>query len=216
MNGLVCGVESGFQEASGIFTRVSLLEYSAASDQDFSTRADDVGDGVVMDAAVYFDAKTEPARVPDFREQLNFLQGRVDKGLTTEAGVHAHNKDMMNQRKNLIEGVDRCGRVYDYSRLTSVRCDQMKGAIEMDAGFLVDGDPIRAGFGKGGDELVRPFNHEMAIERNSRDSAKRSHDGGPDCDVGDEMTIHHVHMQDRGSTFHSGLGFCTEAGEVSR
>jgi hypothetical protein len=54
----------------------------------------------------------------------------------------------------------------------------MKGAIEMDAGFLVDGDPISAGFGKCGYELVRPFNHEMTIERNFRDFAKRSNDGG--------------------------------------
>ena len=73
-------------------------------------------------------------------------------------GVHAHDQDMMNQRKNLIESMDRCGRVYNYSGLASVRCDQMKGAIEMDAGFLVDGDPISAGFGKCGYELVRPFN----------------------------------------------------------
>jgi hypothetical protein len=169
-----------------------------------------------MDAAVDFNAEAEPARLPDFRQQLNLLQGRVDKGLATEAGVHAHDKDMMNQRKNLIEGVDRCGRIYNYSGLASVRCDQMKGAIEMDAGFLVDGDPISAGFGKCGYELVRPINHEMAIERNFRDFAKRSNDGWPDRDIRDEMTIHNVHVENGGSPFDSGLGFRAEASEVSR
>jgi hypothetical protein len=123
---------------------------------------------------------------------------------------------MMNQRKNLIEGVDRCGRVYDYSGLASVRCDQMKGAIEMDAGFLVDGDPIGAGFGKCGDEVVRPFNHEMTIEWNFRDFAKRRHDRRPDRDIRDEVAIHHVHVEDGGSPFDSGLGFCAEASEVGR
>jgi hypothetical protein len=149
-----------------------------------------------MNAAVNFNAEAEPAGLPDFRQQLNLLQGRVDKGLATEAGVHAHDKDMMNQRKNLIEGVDRCGRVYDYSGLASVRCDQMKGAIEMDAGFLVDGDPISAGFGKCRYKFVRPINHEMAIERNFRDFAKRGYDRRPDRDIRDEVAIHHVHVED--------------------
>jgi len=123
---------------------------------------------------------------------------------------------MMNQGKNLIEGVDRCGRVYDYSGLASVGGDQMKGAIEMDAGFLVDGDPFSAGFGKCGYELIRPFNHEMAIEWDFRDFAKRSYDGGPDRDVRDEMTIHHIHVENGGSPFDSGLGLRAEASEVSR
>jgi len=216
LNGLLCGVESGFQELPGISTGLSMLEYSAARDQDLGTGTHYVSDGFVMDATVNFDAEAEPAGLPDFRKQLNLLQGRVDKGLPTEAGVHAHDKDMMNQRKNLIEGVDRCGRVYDHSRLTSVGGDQMKGAIEMDAGFLVDGDPISAGFGKCQYEFVWTFNHEMTIERNSRDFAKRSYDGGADRDVRDEMTIHNVHVENGGSPFDSGLGFRAEASEVSR
>jgi hypothetical protein len=213
---LICGVESGLQELPGIFTWVPQLEYGATSDQDLGTGTHYVGDCLVMDATVNFNAEAEPAGLPDFRQRLNFLQGRVDKGLATEAGVHAHDKDMMNQRKNLIEGVDWCGRVYDYSGFASVRCDQMKGAIEMDAGFLVDGDPISPGFGKCGDELVRLFHHEMTIEWNFRDFAKRSYDRRPDRDVRDEMTIHNVHVENGGSPFDSGLGFRAEASEVSR
>jgi hypothetical protein len=216
LNGLLCGVESGFQELPGISTGISMLEYSAACDQYLRTGTHYVANRLVMDAAVDFNAEAELARLADFREQFNFLEGRVDKGLTTEAGVHAHDKNMMNQWKNFIEGVDRCGRVYDYSGLASVRCDQMKRAIEMDAGFLVDGDPSSAGFGKCGDEFVRPFNHEMTIERNFRDFAKRGHDRRPDRDIRDEMTIHHIHVEDACSPFDDGLRFRAEAGEVSR
>jgi hypothetical protein len=35
----------------------------------------------------------------------------------------------------------------------------MEGAIEMDAGLLMDGDPIGAGFGEHGDEIVGALNH---------------------------------------------------------
>jgi hypothetical protein len=216
LNGLLSGVESGFQELPGICTGISMLKYIAACDQDFRAGTHYGADRLVMDAAVDFNAEVELARLADFREQFNFLEGRMDKGLTTEAGVHAHDKDMMNQGKNLIEGVYRCGRVYDDSGLASVGGDQMKGAIEMDAGFLVDGDPSSAGFRESGDEFVRPFNHEMTIKWDFRDFAKRGYDGGPDGDVRDEVAIHHIHVEDGGSPFDDGLRFCAEAGEVSR
>src|SRR5260370_14829443 len=86
----------------------------------------------------------------------------------------------------------------------------------MDAGFLVDRDPSSAGFRESGDEFVRPFNHEMTIKWDFRDSAKRSYDRGPDRDIRDEMTIHHIHVEDGGSPFDDGLCFRAEAGEVSR
>ena len=35
----------------------------------------------------------------------------------------------------------------------------MESAVEVNAGFLVDGDPIRAGLGEGGDKFVGAFNH---------------------------------------------------------
>jgi hypothetical protein len=96
LNGLFCGIARGFQEAPGIFTGVSLLEYGAACDQDLGTGTHYVTDCLVMDAAVNFNAEAELARLADFREQFNFLEGRVDKGLTTEAGVHAHDKNVMD------------------------------------------------------------------------------------------------------------------------
>jgi hypothetical protein len=68
LNGLLCGVESGFQELPGISTGVSLLKYSAARDQDLGACSHNVCDGVVMDAAVNFDAEAEAARLPDIRE----------------------------------------------------------------------------------------------------------------------------------------------------
>jgi hypothetical protein len=216
LNGLLCGIESGPQKLPGFFTGISMFEYITARDQYLRTGTYYVADRLVMDATVNFNAEAEPAGLPDFRQQLNLLQRRVDKGLTTEAGVHAHDKDMMKQWKNFIEGVDRCGRVYDYSGLASVRCNQMKCAIEMDAGFLVDRDPSSAGFREGGDEFVRPFNHEMTIEWDFRDFAKRGYDRGPDRDVRDEMTIHYVHMENGGSPVDDSLHFYAEPREVSR
>jgi hypothetical protein len=193
-----------------------MLEYIAACDQYLRTGTHYVSDRLVMNAAVDFNAEAELARLADFREQFNFLEGRMNKGLTTEAGVHAHDKNMMNQWKNFIEGVDRRGRVYDHSGLASVCCDQMKSAIEMDAGFLVDRDPSSAGFRESWDEFVRLFNHEVTIERNFQDFAKRGYNRRPNRDIRDEVAIHHIHVEDGRAPFDGGLGFRAEAGEVGR
>jgi hypothetical protein len=74
LNGLFSGVESGFQELPGISTRLSMLEYSAARDQDFGTGTHYLGNGLVMDATVNFHAEAELAGLPDFRQQRNLLK----------------------------------------------------------------------------------------------------------------------------------------------
>jgi hypothetical protein len=61
LKGLLCGIESGFQEVPSISTGISPLEYGAACDQDFSACPYDVRDGVMMDSAVNFNTKAEPA-----------------------------------------------------------------------------------------------------------------------------------------------------------
>jgi hypothetical protein len=146
LTGLVCGFAGGFQQLPGVFLRVALLEYGAACDQDLSTGAHNVRHGVVVEAAVHLHAKLQAARLPDSREQLNFSHGRVDEGLATKPQVHAHDKDMVNERKNLIDDVDRGAGVYDHSGLAPVGREEAMRTIKMDASFLVDRDPIGSGF----------------------------------------------------------------------
>jgi hypothetical protein len=100
----------------------------------------------------------------------------------------------MNQRKNFLECVNGSGRVQNHPGLAPVRSDEMEGAIEMKAGFLMDGNPMGTGVGEGRDELVRSLNHKMTIERYAGDLAERSNDRRPDCEIGDEVTIHDVHV----------------------
>jgi hypothetical protein len=75
----------------------------------------------VVYAAVYFNAKIQAARLADLREQLNFLKGGVDEALATEAGIHAHYQDVVNQGKNLVESMDGGGGIYDDAGFASVR-----------------------------------------------------------------------------------------------
>jgi hypothetical protein len=66
---------------------------------------------------------------------------------------------MVNERENLVEGVDWSGGVYYYAGFASMGGDQTERAIEMDTGLLMDGDPIRASRGEHGYEIVGALNH---------------------------------------------------------
>ena len=63
----------GFEKSAGVFARVAVLKDGAARHQDLGASAHDVRDCDVTDAAVYFNAKIEPARLADLPEQLNLF-----------------------------------------------------------------------------------------------------------------------------------------------
>jgi len=170
----------------------------------------------VVYSTVDFNSKLQAPGLSNFRKQLNFSERRADKGLAAESRIYAHHEYVMHQRKNFLECVNGSCRVQDHSRLAPARSDEMEGAIEMNAGFLMDGNPMGTGVGKGWDELVRSLNHKMAIERYVGDLAKRSNDRRPDCEIGNEVTIHYVHVENGRATLHGGLCFSAEPGEVGR
>ena len=123
LNDLIRGVERGFQELPCAFPGIAVLEYGTTCDQDLGASAHYVRYAVVVDAAVHFNTKLQTARLPDFRKGLDFLKGRLDEGLTAKAGIHAHDKHVMNERKDLIKAVDWGGRIDYYAGFASMGGD---------------------------------------------------------------------------------------------
>ena len=67
----------------------------------------------------------------------------------------------------------------------------------MAAGLVVHADPVGPGLGKGGDEFVGVLDHQVAVERQVGGLAQALDHRRPDGDVGHEMAVHHVHVDDR-------------------
>ena len=69
----------------------------------------------------------------------------------------------------------------------------------MRAGFLVDQHVV----GPGADELGRVFvgvrNHEVNVQLEARRFADRLHHRDSDADVGDEVAVHDIHVQEGSS-----------------
>src|SRR5215813_5169034 len=112
--------------------------------------------------------------------------------------------------------MDRRRGVDHYSGLTTMRSNEMKRAIKMGASFLVNRDPIDSGFGEHRDELVRTFDHKVTVERNLRNFAERGDNRRPDREIGDEVAVHYVNVQNRRSTLDGSLSLCAEPREVRR
>src|SRR5580704_660387 len=85
----------------------------------------------------------------------------------------------------------------------------------MDTGLLVNGNPVGASLGERGNKFVGAFDHEMTVERNFHDFAKRSHNGRPKCKVGNKMAVHNIDVQNCGSAIDGGLRLLAEPGEIS-
>src|ERR1700758_4152485 len=86
----------------------------------------------------------------------------------------------------------------------------------MDTSFLMHRNPINAGFGECGDEFVGLFDHQVTIERDPGDPAKRGDHGRADCKIRNEMAVHDVDVENSGSALDGSLRFFAEPCEVSR
>ena len=76
----------------------------------------------------------------------------------------------------------------------------LDGTVEMAAGLVVDADPVGSGIGKRGDEVVGILDHEVAIEGQACGLAQALDDRRAEGDVGDEVAVHDVDMDDGSAT----------------
>ena len=78
--------------------------------------------------------------------------------------------------------------------------NQLQGAVQMAASLDLDRDHIGSRLGEGGDELVRILDHQVAVERQIGNGPDRFDDRRAEGDVGDEMAVHHVHVDNGAAT----------------
>ena len=126
--------------------------------------------------------------------------------MATEARVHAHDQNMVNEIEDFGESFDRSSGIEHDPGLAAMRSDQVKGAIEMDAGFLVNGNPVGTGFGKFGNEEIGILDHKVTIERDFELAAKRADHGRADGEIRDEVAVHDVEVENGAAAVDGLLG----------
>ena len=86
----------------------------------------------------------------------------------------------------------------------------------MAAGLVVDADPVGPGVGKGGDEFVGVLDHQVAVERQVGGFAQALDDRRPDGDVGHEMAVHDVHVDDGAAAALGSRNFLGQVRKIRR
>src|ERR1017187_9785647 len=84
----------------------------------------------------------------------------------------------------------------------------------MAADLLLDGDQIGASLGEGGDEGVGVLDHQVAVERELGDRPQRLDHGRAEGDVGDEVAVHDVDVDDGAAATLGRGNLVGEVGEV--
>ena len=90
----------------------------------------------------------------------------ANKCLTAKAWIDRHHQHVIHNVQNLAESLNRSGRINGDSRSHAMAANQLQAAVEMNTGFLMNSDPIRAGIGEGGNVLIGIFDHQVAVEGN--------------------------------------------------
>ncbi len=123
---------------------------------------------------------------------------------------------MVDNIEHFAERLHRSGRIDRHARLHAQAANQLQGAIQVNAGFLMDRNPVRAGIGESRDELVGIFDHQMAVEGNIDGLAKARDNRRPNRNIGHKVAVHHIDMEEGGATSHRGIGIFSQAGEIGR
>ncbi len=84
----------------------------------------------------------------------------------------------------------------------------------MDRGLPVDADPVGAGGEEVAQQPVRIGDHEMDVERQAGVPAQRRDHRDADGQVGHEVAVHDVDVQDIGAARLADAGGCGEVREV--
>ena len=99
--------------------------------------------------------------------------------------------------------------------LHAVVNDHFQRAVQVRADFVVDADPVGAGLGERGDEIVGVIDHQVAVEGQAGCLANAGYHGRPDGDVGDEVAVHDVDV-DGGAAAALGRGnLIGQVGKIS-
>ncbi len=200
----------------GLCRIAAVVEDGRAGDEEVRSGFDDFGDGVISDAAVDFDAVIQAHLGPQRGQMADFLHAARNEALAAEAWVDRHDQHVMHQRQHLNDGLHGRGRVDHDRRLHAVFANARKGAMEMTADLLVDKDPVRTGLREIRDETVRLLDHQVAVERQLRRLTDGSHHGRAEGDVGDEVAVHNINVDDGAATALGGRDLLPEPGKVRR
>src|SRR5690606_3625304 len=145
--------------------------------------------------AIHFEADVAAALVNQLPHLAQFAQGGGNEGLAAETGVHGHQQNDIELVHDVLEAVDRRGRVEYETTLAAEITDQLQGAVDVVGSLGMEGDVRGTGLGEIADQAVDRRDHQVHVD-GCRDAvlAQRLADHRADGEIGDVVVVHDVEM----------------------
>mmetsp|Transcript_28630 Transcript_28630/g.48893 ORF Transcript_28630/g.48893 Transcript_28630/m.48893 type:complete len:338 (+) Transcript_28630:264-1277(+) len=206
--------ELGAHGVDGLLV-VGRVEDGAARDEHVDARLRNLLDVLHAHAAVDLEGDVVARLVDELARLLRLRQRGGDEGLAAEARVDRHEQDDVHLVHDVLEAVERGGRVEDEPRLAARRAHELQRAVDVRGGLRVEGDVVSARVRKVADDPVDRRNHQVDINR-LLDAVvlKRLANQWADGQVGHEMVVHDIEVNYIGASRHHVLNLLTKTGKV--
>ena len=173
--------------------------------------------GFRRDAAIHFQRDIAAGLASmRLRAASIFFELAVDEALAAETGIDAHDQDQIDQIHQIVDRIDRRAGIEHHAGLLAQLADMLKRAMDMRPGFGMHGDAVGAGLGEGLQIGIDRRDHQMHVERLFGVGPQRLHHRRADGDVGHEMAVHHIDMDEIGARRLDRLDLGAQPREIGR
>ena len=192
-----------------------LLQDGTSSNEHVNTGLADLLDVVDLDTSIDLEAAVDAGLVDELASLAGLVEGGGDEGLSTEAGVDAHEEDDVELVEDELGVVEGGGGVEDEAGLAAAVLDELEGAVDVVGGLGVEGDVGGAGVDEVGDGGVDGADHEVDVDGGGNAVvAEGLADHGADGEVGHVVVVHDVEVDDVGAGLEDVVDLLAELGEV--
>ena len=122
------------------------------------------------------------------------MNRRRDEGLAAKTGVNAHDEDVVKVIQDVAQSLNGSSRIKDDTGFSAFVPYESQSSLKVSGRFQVHADHVRPCVNKRFDKLVRVLDHEVSVKGQFGAAADLRHNRGPEGDVGDEMPIHDVEV----------------------
>src|SRR5918994_57798 len=185
---------TGFYDLSHLRSGISF-EDRGAGDEDLGACFDHEGGGVGGDAAVDFYGD-----LGHLFESSYLIHHLGDEVLASEAGVDAHHVYVVDERQGPLDQFGWARRVQGDAGLAAAGPDHSEGAMKVRDDLGLDGDACHPGFDERGDQIVRVGNLQVGVDGEVYGRGERGRDRGANGQVGHEVVVHHVEVDEIGAS----------------
>ena len=199
-----------------ILAGVPTAKDGIAGNQNLGSSLHHCSYGIKSDAAIHLNTEAKMPLGPQFRKMANLSSVRRDKLLSAKARIHRHHQHIIHYVQNIGQRATGVAGLMTTPASAPSRANVLHHPVQMHAGLLVHADPAGSGIHKCRNVVVRVFDHQMNVQRRLHVLAQRGHHRRANRDVGYEVAIHHVHMQQGCPCIQHGLHLLGKAGKISR